>query len=57
MPTCLFANQARIFLYYTIMGYQFDHDNNYNPELDEVKGASTIEDDNAPPVDYIDEAN
>jgi hypothetical protein len=28
MPTCLFANQARIFVYYTIMGYQFYHDNN-----------------------------
>jgi hypothetical protein len=26
MPTFLFSNQARIFVYYTIMGYQFDQD-------------------------------
>jgi hypothetical protein len=57
MPTCLFANQARISVYYTIMGYQFDHDNNYNPALDEVLGASTIVDDDAPPIDYRDDAN
>jgi hypothetical protein len=57
MPTCLFANQARIFVYYTIMGYQFDHDENYNPALDEVIGASTIVDDDAPRIDYRDDTN
>jgi hypothetical protein len=57
MPTCLFANQARIFVYYTIMGYQFDHDDNYNPALDEVTHASTIVDDDAPPIDYRDDTN
>jgi Ulp1 family protease len=57
MPTFLFANQARIFVYYTIMGYQFDHDEMYNPSLDEVIGAPTIKDDDAPPIDYRDDAN
>jgi hypothetical protein len=57
LPTFLFANQARIFVYYTIMGCQFDHDEMYNPALDEVIGASTIEDNNAPPIDYRDDAN
>jgi hypothetical protein len=57
MPTTLFANQARIFVYCNIMGYQFDHDNNYNQSLDEVIGASTIVDDDAPPIDYRDDAN
>jgi hypothetical protein len=54
MPTYLFANQARMFVYYTIMGYQFDHDNNYNPALEEVISASTIVEDDAPPIDYRD---
>jgi Ulp1 family protease len=57
MPTFLFANQALIFVYYTIMGYQFDHDEMYNPSLDEVIGASTIVDDDAPSIDYRDDAN
>jgi hypothetical protein len=48
MPTFLFANQARIFMYYTVMGYQFDQDESYNSALDEVLGASTIVDDDAP---------
>jgi hypothetical protein len=52
-----FANQARIFVYYTIMGYQFDHDDNYDPALDGVTGASTVVDDDAPPIDYRDDAN
>jgi hypothetical protein len=49
MPTFLFANQARIFVYYTVMGYQFDQNESYNSALDEVLGASTIVDDDAPP--------
>jgi hypothetical protein len=57
MPTFLFANQARIFVYYTVMGYQFDHNESYNSALDEVLGASTIVDDDAPPIDYRDDAN
>jgi hypothetical protein len=57
MPTFFFANQARIFVYCTIMGYQFDHDEMYNPALDEVIGASTIVDYDAPPIDYRDDAN
>jgi hypothetical protein len=57
MPNFLFANQACFFVYYTIMGYQFDNDKMYNPALDEVIGASTIVDDDAPPIDYRDDAN
>jgi hypothetical protein len=57
MPTFLFANQARMFVYYTVMGYQFDHNDSYNSALDEVLGASTIVDDYAPPIDYRDDAN
>jgi hypothetical protein len=48
MPTFLFANQARIFVYYTVMGYQFDQYELYNSVLDEVLGASTIVDYDAP---------
>jgi hypothetical protein len=48
MPTFLFANQARMFVYYTVMGYQFDPDELYNSALDEVLGASNIVDDDAP---------
>jgi hypothetical protein len=57
IPTFLFANQARIFLYYIFMGYQFDQDESYNSALDEVLGASTIVDDDAPPINYNDDAN
>jgi hypothetical protein len=57
MPTLLFANQARILVYYTVMGYQFDHNKSYNSALDEVLGASTIVDDDAPPINNIDDAN
>jgi hypothetical protein len=39
------------------MGYQFDQDESYNSALDEVLGASTIVDDDAPPIDYSDNAN
>jgi Ulp1 family protease len=49
MPTFLFANQGRIFVYYLVMGYQFDQDDSYNSLLDEVLGESTIVDDYAPP--------
>jgi hypothetical protein len=52
MPTFLFANQACIFVYYTVMGYQFDQDESYNSALDEVLGASTIVDDDTPSIDY-----
>jgi hypothetical protein len=48
MPTFLFANQAHICVYYTVMGYQFDQDESYNSALDEVLGASTIVDDDTP---------
>jgi hypothetical protein len=57
MPTFLFDNQARIFIYYIVMGYQFDQDDSYDSSLDEVVGTSTIVDDDAPPVDYRDDAN
>jgi hypothetical protein len=57
MPTFLFANQARIIVYYTVMGYQFDQDESYTSALDEVLGASTILDDDYPPIDYRDDAN
>jgi hypothetical protein len=46
MPIFLFANQALIFVYYTVMGYQFEQ---YNSALGEVLGASTIVDEDAPP--------
>jgi hypothetical protein len=49
IPTFLFANQARIFVYDTVIGYQFDKDESYNSALDDVLGASTIVDDDAPP--------
>jgi hypothetical protein len=52
-----FYNQARIVVYYIVMGYQFDQDNLYNSSLYELVGASTIVDDDAPPVNYIDDAN
>jgi hypothetical protein len=39
------------------MGYQFDQDDLYNSSIDEVLGASTIVDDDVPPVDYRDDAN
>jgi hypothetical protein len=39
------------------MGYQFDHVEMYNSALDEVLGSSTIVDDDAPPIGYIDDAN
>jgi hypothetical protein len=57
MPTFLFANQTHICVYYTVMGYQFDQDESYNSSLDEVLGASTIVYDDAPPIDYRDDAN
>jgi hypothetical protein len=57
MPTFLFPNQARIFVYYNVMGYLFDHNDSYNSALDEVLGASTIVDDDAPPIDYRDDTN
>jgi Ulp1 family protease len=57
MPTFLFANKACIFMYFIVMGYQFDKDDSYNSLLDEVLGASTIVDDDSPPVDYRDSAN
>jgi hypothetical protein len=57
MPTFLSANQARIFVYYIFMGYQFAQDDSYNLSLDEVLGASTIIDADDAPVDYIDDAN
>jgi hypothetical protein len=50
MPTFLFANQARIFVYCTVMGYHFDHNESYNSALAEVLGASTIVDDDAPTI-------
>jgi hypothetical protein len=42
MPTFLSANQARIFVYLIVMGYQFDQDDSYNSLFDGVLGASTI---------------
>jgi hypothetical protein len=55
MPTFLFDNQAHIFVYYIVMQYQFYQDDSYDSSLD--VGASTIVDDDAPPVDYRDDAN
>jgi hypothetical protein len=57
MPPFLFANQARLFIYYIVMGYQFDQDDTYYLSLDEVVGTSTIVDDDTPAVDYRDDAN
>jgi hypothetical protein len=57
LPTFFFANQVRTFVYYVVMGYQLDQDDLYNSSLNEVLGASTIVDDDAPHVDYRDEAN
>jgi hypothetical protein len=50
MPTFLFANQAHIFMYYIVMGYQFDQYDSYNSLLDKVLRESTIVDDDAPPL-------
>jgi hypothetical protein len=52
-----FSNQSHIFLYYIVMGYQFDQDDSYNSSLNEVLDASTIVDDDAPPVDYRDDTS
>jgi hypothetical protein len=45
------------FVYYAVMGYQFDQEESYNSALDEVLGASTIVHDDAPPIDYNDDTN
>jgi hypothetical protein len=57
MPPFLFANQGHLFIYYFIMGYQFDQDDTYDSSLDQVAGTSTIVDDDAPDVHYRDDSN
>jgi hypothetical protein len=57
MTTFLFVNQARIFVYYIVMGYQLDQDDSYDSSLDEVLGTSAIVVDDATPVEYRDDAN
>jgi hypothetical protein len=53
----LFSNQERVYVYYIVMGYQFDQDDSYDSSLDEVLGASTIVDDDSPPGDCRDNNN
>jgi hypothetical protein len=58
MPPFFFANQAHLFIYYIVMGYKLiDQDDTYDSSLNEVVGTSTIVDDDAPAVDYRDDAN
>jgi hypothetical protein len=57
MPSFLFVNQARLFIYYIVMGYQFDQDDTYDSSLGEVVGTTTIVDDFAPAVEYRDDYN
>jgi hypothetical protein len=57
MPPFLFSNQAHLFIYYIVMGYQFDQDDTYEWSLDEVICTITIVDDGSHGVDYRNDAN
>jgi hypothetical protein len=34
MPPVLFSSQAHLFIFYIVMGYQFDQDNTYDCSID-----------------------
>jgi hypothetical protein len=57
MPPVFFSNQARLFMFYIVSGYQCDQDDTYECSLDEVTGTITIVDDESPGVEYRDDAN
>jgi hypothetical protein len=60
MPPHLFHNQARLFIFYTVMGYHFHagkDDNNNIIDLDEERGTFTIVEYSSPPVQYNDDCN
>jgi hypothetical protein len=35
IPLVKFNKQARLFMFYTVMGFQFDQNDNYDPVFDE----------------------
>jgi hypothetical protein len=52
VPPAKFSNETRLFIFYTVMGFNFDQDNNYDPTFDEVKGTITIVEDTSPGLPY-----
>jgi hypothetical protein len=60
IPPHLFHNQARLFMFYTVMGYHFNVDEdeyNNSMDLDGRKGIITIVEDISPPAQYNDDCN
>jgi hypothetical protein len=41
IPPAKFNNRAHLFMIYTVMGFQFDQDDNYDPVFDEDRGNVT----------------
>jgi hypothetical protein len=37
-----FSNEGRLFIFYTVMGYNFDQDDSYDYKFYEMKGTITI---------------
>jgi hypothetical protein len=57
IPPAKFDNQAQIFIFYTVMGFQIDQDDNHNPIFNEDRGTVTLLDDTSPDVAYNDACN
>jgi hypothetical protein len=60
IPPHLFHNQARLFMFYTVMGYRCNADKdeyNNSTDLDKVRGMITVVEDMSPPVQYNDDCN
>jgi hypothetical protein len=57
IPRDKLSNQARLFVFDTVMGYNFDQDGSYDSTLDELKGTITIGDDTSPGVPQNDGCN
>jgi hypothetical protein len=57
IPPHLFHNQARLFMFYTVMGYHFNPDEDQTNNLDEGRGSITIVEDTSPVVQYNDDCN
>jgi hypothetical protein len=60
IPPHLFHNKARLFMFYTVMGYHFiaeEEDNNNGADLDEEQGMITVVEDMLHHVQYNDDCN
>jgi hypothetical protein len=57
IPTEKFNNEARLFIFYTVMGFKLDQDDNYDPAFGEDRDTVTIIDDASPGVAYNDDFN